>query len=546
MAVEHIQIVFFVISLIFIIWEIFKINGISDSQDKRNLYLSLLFLLIGVLVRIVNLDYMAGVNPDEAMAGYESWCLANYGVDSHMVSYPVYMKVWGSGMSALYIYMAMPFVKIFGLSEEVFRLPMSFLGAFAVMFFYWTLRKTQKDTLLVCVLSSFIAITPWHIMKSRYGLDAMVAPDLILIGVCCFMLGYTFYSGWKQTAAYCTGFAILAISAYGYAVSWVVLPILVILIILFLYKQKAITPKQIGTGIALMFIIAWPLMYFAGILYLGFDEMKVGAMTIPKLDFNRANDTGTFILASDNILSEIKNSIPVISKLFLLGTDGISNEIAMPYFGIYYNIVALPFLAYGIWSFLKEKRSEMYLLFIMFASSCILLVLVGASLVHWNLLWLPLAIFTGYGIYYFAKSFAPCKGLFLSMFSILFLLFLINYFNFKTFKPGFTYYARMIKESTLFVKDKKFDRIYYPHDIVHSIVLFYNPINPRTFDTTVKREGVSIQLANEYANVTFGLPADIVPKKGTAYIVSNKMVPSINLEGFKTNTDSNYTVLWSE
>ena len=218
----------------------------------------------------------------------------------------------------------------------------------------------------------------------------------------------------------------------------------------------------------------------------------------------------------------------------------------MPYFGIYYNIVALPFLAYGIWYFLKEKRSEMYLLFIMFASSCILLVLVGASLVHWNLLWLPLAIFTGYGIYYFAKSFAPCKGLFLSMFSILFLLFLINYFYFKTFKPGFTYYARMIKESTLFVKDKKFDRIYYPHDIVHSIVLFYNPINPRTFDTTVKREGVSIQLANEYANVTFGLPADIVPKKGTAYIVSNKMVPSINLEGFKTNTDSNYTVLWSE
>lgn len=120
MAVEHIQIVFFVISLIFIIWEIFKIKGISDSQDKRNLYLSLLFLLIGVLVRIVNLDYMAGVNPDEAMAGYESWCLANYGVDSHMVSYPVYMKVWGSGMSALYIYWLCPLSKYSGCRKKCF------------------------------------------------------------------------------------------------------------------------------------------------------------------------------------------------------------------------------------------------------------------------------------------------------------------------------------------------------------------------------------------------------------------------------------------
>lgn len=544
----YIQILFFILALLFIGREVWKTRSYPEKQDKTHLYIAQLVLIIGVIVRLYNLDYMDGANLDEAMAGYEAWCLGNFGIDSHMTSFPVYMKVWGSGMSALYIYMAAPFVKLFGLSEGVFRLPMSLLGSFAILFFYWVLRKTQKDTLLTTTMTCILAICPWHIMKSRYGLDAMVAPDLILIGVCFIILACYLTVNWQRWTAYIFGFGILALSAYGYAVSWVVLPVLVMALFIYLLKKKLITTKQIAGSIGVMLLIAWPLIYFAGVMYLGFGEVKVGAMTIPQLEFNRADDTGTFILSSNDILNEIKISIPVIAKLILLGTDGISNEIAIPYFGVFYNVISLPLLGYGIWYFFrsKDRSNSEDILFIMLASASVLLILIGASLVHWNLLWLPFSIFSGYGIYYFTKSFSPAKGLFLSTFSILFLLFLLAYFNAKTFKPGFTYYSHMIKQSVLFVRDKDFDKIYYPRDIVHSTVLFFDPVDPYTFAKTVKKTGESIQIADSYANVEFGLPEQIIPQKNTAYVVSNAMVGNINLEGFIVDRNAYYTILWNK
>ncbi len=135
-----IQIIFLVGVLLFLGREIFLAKKKIDVVERKRIYILQLILFIGVLARSLNLLWPYGSFIDEPMGAYDSWCLANYGVDSNLASYPVYLKSWGTGQSALYAYLALPFIKLFGLSEESYRLPMSLIGSFVILFFYWTLR----------------------------------------------------------------------------------------------------------------------------------------------------------------------------------------------------------------------------------------------------------------------------------------------------------------------------------------------------------------------------------------------------------------------
>lgn len=60
-------------------------------------------LLIGLIIFVRAYKYSTGMglDLDEAEGGYNAWALANYGVDEHLASWPVYLSAWGSGMNIL-------------------------------------------------------------------------------------------------------------------------------------------------------------------------------------------------------------------------------------------------------------------------------------------------------------------------------------------------------------------------------------------------------------------------------------------------------------
>lgn len=60
--------------------------------------------------------YGGGLNQDEASIGYDAWALLHYGIDRNGVSMPVHLIAWGSGQNAMYAYLSMPFIAIFGLT----------------------------------------------------------------------------------------------------------------------------------------------------------------------------------------------------------------------------------------------------------------------------------------------------------------------------------------------------------------------------------------------------------------------------------------------
>ncbi|WP_430597950.1 hypothetical protein [Enterococcus sp. AZ177] len=71
---------------------------------KHNRFNQLLFMLlcVGLLVRYFNLGELPGLQIDEAMSGYDTWALANYGTDSALNSWPIYLIGYGTGRAQMH------------------------------------------------------------------------------------------------------------------------------------------------------------------------------------------------------------------------------------------------------------------------------------------------------------------------------------------------------------------------------------------------------------------------------------------------------------
>ena len=112
--------------------------------------------------------------------GYESFSILNYGIDRNGKTLPVFLISWGSGQNALYTYLLLPFVYLFGLSSLTIRLPMAILGCISLYAFYAILKSIFNKRIALIGLF-LLAISPWHIMKCRWGLESNTFPDIILI-----------------------------------------------------------------------------------------------------------------------------------------------------------------------------------------------------------------------------------------------------------------------------------------------------------------------------------------------------------------------------
>lgn len=531
-----IQIIFLAFVLAFIVHEI-RITGASSSKEKKLAVYTLLILFIGVLLRSINLSYPHGVFVDEAMGAYDSWSLANYGVDSNLASYPVYLKSWGTGQSALYAYLALPFIKLFGLNVEAYRLPMSLISCLALIVLYKTLKKSQQSGSLVFCITAFLAINPWHIIKSRFAVDCNICPDLVLIGICLIIL--SIYTHRRKTGLTVAGFSLLALSAYGYGVSWMVLPFIFIGGFLYLYRKKYLSVKQEIIAASISFLILLPLILFAFTLFFKLEQFTIGPVTITQLSDGRHNDTTLF--GSGRFIQQFLLYLKYAYKVVVLGIDNL-NVSSLPVSGIFYNIISLPFLILGIYKGYKEK-SVVNDIFLIWLISCLpILLIVEPTINHWNLLWFPVIYFTGYGIFKFIEIGQTNFVIVGSIYSISFLLFLRNYFDREVYKPFNSYtFEKEIK----FTKDHHFNKIFYPKDFTHSYTLFYTPVSPYIFAKTFVSDGHMLSTGLSYANISFGLP-DIQPISKTAYVISNQQLPSIDLNLFRIQKGEYYSVLWND
>ena len=156
---------------------------VAFLKDNKYKIIIVVFLLIGFFSRLTLIDVQPNaLNVDEASSGYEAWSILNYGIDRNGIRLPVFLIAWGSGQNALYSYIMMPFVKMLGLNTFSVRIPMAVIGCISLIIFYFLLKEI-KDEKTAIIGVAFFVICPWHIMKSRWGLESNIFPDMVLWAV---------------------------------------------------------------------------------------------------------------------------------------------------------------------------------------------------------------------------------------------------------------------------------------------------------------------------------------------------------------------------
>ena len=153
-----------------------------------------IIILIALISRFYMLGSYPALNADEAAIGYNAYSLLETGMDEHGNPWPIHFQSFNDYKPGLYMYLAMPFVAVFGLDVFWIRFPGALLGILSVSLIYFLIKElfTNKLSMIngqrLAIFASFLlAINPWHIHFSRGGWEVNVATFFILAGVYCFL-----------------------------------------------------------------------------------------------------------------------------------------------------------------------------------------------------------------------------------------------------------------------------------------------------------------------------------------------------------------------
>lgn len=208
-----------------------------------NKILLVLIIALAVFLRLYNIT---GVPPqptlDEVSIGYNAYSILNTGADEYGTKLPVLLRAYDDWRPALYVYLVIPFISIFGLDVLSVRLPsvlMSILTVGAVYLLVKELTKGAKAIRLkeldldIPVIATFLfAISPWHIYLSRLGHEVNASFSFLIFG----LLFFFRFLDKKNWNIYMSSI-FFALSFAAYQSTKIIVPILLLVLSVLYFKQ---------------------------------------------------------------------------------------------------------------------------------------------------------------------------------------------------------------------------------------------------------------------------------------------------------------------
>lgn len=352
-------------------------------------------VLLGAIARFAYLGVVpGGLHQDEAFVALNSFDLYHEGRDSAGHIFPVYTSSWGDGQSALYSYLLVPLLVLNGgiPTQFLVRLPQAVVGTLTIAATYGVMKRLFDRN---CGLwtAFLLAICPWHVMMSRWALDANFAPGFLLFGF------YFFVRGVENKKYLPLAGLFYGLSLYCYAVIWLVVPIMLVLQTGYcLICKKIRIDKWLLIAAGILFLLAMPLMLFVLVNIGVIDELSLSFMTIPKTSGFRGGEVADGI---ERYISNVRKAL----YFFVYENTGNSYDVLHPW-GLYYDLGRI-FIVIGIVCLLfkavKSVRDRSYssdmLLLLQLIASAIVCVFVTVVMHQINAVFLPLLLCGGYGIW---------------------------------------------------------------------------------------------------------------------------------------------------
>lgn len=152
---------------------------------KKHYLILILILVLGLLLRTINLSNTPnGLTWDEAALGYNAYSIFKTGRDEHGTLLPIIFKSFGDYKPGLYVYLTVPFVAIFGLSEASVRLPSALMGTFLIYVIYLLTNKIYTKNKNIGLFSAFVmAVMPWAVHFSRGAWEVNVFVSILALAI---------------------------------------------------------------------------------------------------------------------------------------------------------------------------------------------------------------------------------------------------------------------------------------------------------------------------------------------------------------------------
>lgn len=472
-------------------------------RKPHNLILLCLVVLIGIVLRF----YQLGQNPpsldwDEVSIGYNAYSILNTAKDEYGNFLPLSFRSFDDYKPPVFIYLTVPSIALFGLTEFAVRLPAAFIGIIAILAVYffvkeifinWNIKQTEYIAL---VSAFFLAVSPWHLQFSRASFEGN-------IGMCFLILSLLFFfKGMKKNLYYFLFVVFFVLSLYSYHSFRFINPVLLVILMIFFYKD--LLKQKIVVGFSILVIILLSLPIYTSFWQQEGTGARLSMVTLFSDPVLQQLSAKQVLIAKQNhdVFRQVLYNrrivfIPEVVKgyvdhfnfdfLFLHGDGGLQHHAYN--MGMMY-IWDFPFIALGIVYLFKKRTKRIVFLFLLF-----LLAPFPAALTTGTphpvraIAMIPaFQIFTAAGFVWFFSFLKKKKIIGTIVILGIILLFCCNVIYYL-----YSYYAKTPiiygyfwqygnKQAILYAKqhEKEYDHIImtYIYDQPYIYYLFYDKINP--------------------------------------------------------------------
>jgi 4-amino-4-deoxy-L-arabinose transferase-like glycosyltransferase len=353
---------------------------------------SFLFLLVILILAAFLRFWQLGKVPpspdwDEAALGYNAYSILKTGKDEYGKFLPLILRSFDDYKPAIYVYLIIPAIKIFGLNTFAVRLPAAIIGTLAVLLIYYLVNELfinelqaknklsnslSRNKLIALTASFLLAISPWHLQFSRIAFETQVG---LFFDV---LIAFLILKSFQKPALLLLAAFFAGLNIYVYQAEKIFTPLL-LLVFLIIWRKKIFSlPKKY---LFLAIIIGWVLIIPFGYLTLttpeiflrakgtsvAADQTPFLARTVEKLIRDKENNDLLGLILDNRRVVYFKTFIAGwlshfdLNWLFLTGDEARHHA---PGMGLMY-LWELPFLLLGIYELIfgNYPRSTKVFLF---------------------------------------------------------------------------------------------------------------------------------------------------------------------------------------
>jgi 4-amino-4-deoxy-L-arabinose transferase-like glycosyltransferase len=265
---------------------------------------------------------------------------------------------WGSGQNAAYAYLAMPFVAN-DLTVTATRMPMLIVGSLSILLMYYV--GSRLFGRMTGLFSAFLlAVSPWHIMLSRWALESNLLPAAFLAAFACLIAGVR-EPHWRPQAVWLSiaGFLFSA-CLYTYGTAYVAVPLFLAIAGVMVIARRAANLQGILAFCGTFVLLSAPIWLFLAVNSLHLQTLHLGAITIPRLPVMSRYEQLS-LLSSSSPLTTLGGNARALFDLLRLESDG-SLYNTIPRYGLLYHLL-LPVGCLGLVLLVDQARRSRTRLF---------------------------------------------------------------------------------------------------------------------------------------------------------------------------------------